>query len=89
MTNLKKSSNSDQSCFKIKKKLLFLVTKVPKENGGFEIVPAKAKKNKVPVLTPEELAVGQMLVTSKKRRRDMMDAAWNRYMFDDRDQVTF
>ena len=61
--------------------------KVLKEDGGFEVVPAKAKKNKLPVLTPEELAVGQMLVTSKKRRRDLMDEAWNRYMFDDRDQV--
>lgn len=60
------------------------------KNDGFEVVSATAsaaKKKKLPVLSAEELALGQVMVTSKKQRRDLMDAAWNRYMFDDKDQV--
>ena len=59
------------------------------EKEGFEEVPVqKVSKNakKRPILTPEELALGEKLVSSKKCRRDMEDAAWNRYMFDDRDK---
>ena len=37
------------------------------------------------VLTPEELALGQEMIKSKKARRDIMDAGWNRFMFDDKD----
>lgn len=58
-----------------------------KENEGFEIVSKEKTKKRSIVLNPEELALGQALVTSKKARRDIEDAAWNRYMFDDRDQV--
>lgn len=42
--------------------------------------PPPGKKIK---LSPEELAVGQMMITSKKNRRDLVDGAWNRYMFND------
>jgi len=37
------------------------------------------------VLTPEELALGQEMIKSKKARRDIMDSGWNRFMFDDKD----
>jgi len=50
--------------------------------AGFEIVKQpKIKKRKA--LSAEELALGESLVSSKKRKRDIMDAGWNRYMFED------
>lgn len=49
---------------------------------GFEVVAAEPKLKKVK-LSEEELALGQMLVTNRKTRRDLTDAAWNRYMFND------
>ena len=52
------------------------------DEGGFEVVPQpKIKKRKA--LTCEELALGEQMVHSKKRKRDIMDAGWNRYMFED------
>lgn len=65
----------------------FLLTEAgkPVPENSFEVVPIKKKK--LPVLTAEELALGQTLVTSRKRKRDIMDMAWNRYMFNDVDQV--
>ena len=58
------------------------------EKDGFEEVPvtSNTKVKKRPMLTPEELALGQQLISSKKNRRELEDAAWNRYMFDDRDK---
>jgi len=49
---------------------------------GFEIVPQqKAKKR--PVLSPEELALGEQMIRSKKAKRDIMDNGWHRFMFND------
>ncbi len=45
----------------------------------------RKKKQKRVILTPEELALGQEMIKSKKARRDIMDAGWNRFMFDDKD----
>ncbi len=61
-----------------------------KQNGeGFEIVPkseaAVGKKRKRIILSPEELALGQEMIKSKKTRRDIVDDGWNRFMFDDKD----
>lgn len=55
------------------------------EKDGFEVVPV-AKPKKRPMLSPEELALGQELVSSKKRRRELEEIAWNRYMFNDPDE---
>jgi len=49
---------------------------------GFEIVPQK-KVKKRKALTPEELALGEQLVKSKKAKRDIMDDGWHRFMFND------
>jgi AdoMet-dependent rRNA methyltransferase SPB1 len=58
--------------------------------GDFEVVPKdqakKAKKRSKVTLTPEELALGQEMITSKKRKRELLDAGWNRYMFNERDE---
>lgn len=52
------------------------------DEGGFEVVPQpKIKKRKA--LSAEALALGEQMVQSKKRKRDIMDAGWNRFMFDD------
>ncbi|XP_011640902.1 pre-rRNA processing protein FTSJ3, partial [Pogonomyrmex barbatus] len=51
---------------------------------GFEIVSQEAdKKPKKKKLTPEDLALGSLLIQSEKSRRDLIDAAWNRYAFND------
>src|SRR5690606_10870468 len=34
-------------------------------------------------LTPEELALGAMMIKSKKAKRDLLDDGWNRYIHED------
>lgn len=48
----------------------------------FEEVENKPPAKRIK-LTEEELAVGQMMITSRKAKRDLIDGAWNRYMFND------
>ncbi|XP_058807156.1 pre-rRNA 2'-O-ribose RNA methyltransferase FTSJ3 [Phymastichus coffea] len=52
---------------------------------GFEVVsadkPTKLKGKRK--LTEGDLALGSMLIQSKKLRRDIVDGAWNRYAFND------
>lgn len=50
------------------------------DGGGFEIVSQQKKRKP---LSAEELAIGENMVASKKRKRDLMDAGWNRFMTDD------
>jgi len=49
---------------------------------GFEIVP-KQKIKKRKALSCEELALGEQLIKSKKAKRDIIDNAWNKFMFND------
>ena len=52
-----------------------------RDGGGFEVVPQQPplRGNKRPMLSAEELALGEKMVYSKKSKRDMMDAGWNRW----------
>jgi hypothetical protein len=36
---------------------------------------------KRPMLSAEELALGEKIIYSKKSKRDVMDAGWNRYRY--------
>ncbi|XP_066157277.1 pre-rRNA 2'-O-ribose RNA methyltransferase FTSJ3 [Euwallacea fornicatus] len=49
---------------------------------GFEVVRS-TKGGKKYKLSDEELALGTLMVNSKKAKRDLIDGAWNRYTFGD------
>ncbi|XP_012282783.1 pre-rRNA processing protein FTSJ3 [Orussus abietinus] len=52
---------------------------------GFEVVSKDtlSKPKSKRKLKDEDLALGAMMIQSKKARRDLIDAAWNRYAFND------
>lgn len=54
------------------------------KKDGFEIVPQeKIGKRKKMTLDPEGLAIGSLMIQSKKMKRDILDLAWNRYTNND------
>uniref|UniRef100_H3A9A6 FtsJ RNA 2'-O-methyltransferase 3 n=1 Tax=Latimeria chalumnae TaxID=7897 RepID=H3A9A6_LATCH len=49
------------------------------ENDDFEVVPVERTVKHAQILDPEGLALGTIIATSKKRKRDLIDNSFNRY----------
>lgn len=79
------SDGSDEEEEKVDKEIDSSDSSSEEEEEKSKKVSKKRKKKKQIILTPEELALGQEMIKSKKARRDMMDSGWNRFMFDDKD----
>ena len=54
--------------------------KETKESGSFEVVPVGKKVRK---LDPEGLAIGALMVQSKKKREELMESGYNRWTHND------
>ncbi|XP_007527729.1 pre-rRNA 2'-O-ribose RNA methyltransferase FTSJ3 [Erinaceus europaeus] len=54
----------------------------PKSDDGFEIVPIEDPVKRR-ILDPEGLALGAMIASSKKAKRDLIDNSFNRYTFNE------
>jgi len=55
-----------------------------KNKDGFEVVSQNAlPSKKILKLDPEGLALGEELIKSSKRRREILEMSYNRYQFDD------
>ncbi|KAF1676105.1 pre-rRNA processing protein FTSJ3, partial [Pygoscelis papua] len=50
---------------------------------GFEVVPIENPVKRARVLDAEGLALGSVIATSKKARRDLIDDSFNRYSFNE------
>ncbi|KAM4756633.1 pre-rRNA 2'-O-ribose RNA methyltransferase FTSJ3 isoform 1-T3 [Cyanocitta cristata] len=53
------------------------------EPCGFEVVPIENPVKRAQVLDAEGLALGSVIVTSKKARRDLIDDSFNRYSYNE------
>ncbi|XP_064329288.1 pre-rRNA 2'-O-ribose RNA methyltransferase FTSJ3 isoform X1 [Phalacrocorax carbo] len=64
------------------------LTRVGKKQGrvepcGFEVVPIENPVKRARILDAEGLALGSVIATSKKARRDLIDDSFNRYSFNE------
>lgn len=62
-----------------------LTNKSTAKRDGFEIVSADQPAAKVRKLDPVGLAIGTMIATSKKKRREIIEHGYNRYTYGDED----
>uniref|UniRef100_A0A452GZX2 pre-rRNA processing protein FTSJ3 n=1 Tax=Gopherus agassizii TaxID=38772 RepID=A0A452GZX2_9SAUR len=53
------------------------------EPGGFEVVPIENPVKRARVLDAEGLALGSVIATSRKAKRDLIDDSFNRYAFNE------
>nr|XP_014353184.1 PREDICTED: pre-rRNA processing protein FTSJ3-like [Latimeria chalumnae] len=56
------------------------------ENDDFEVVPVERTVKHAQILDPEGLALGTIIATSKKRKRDLIDNSFNRCVTEDKTQ---
>ena len=56
-----------------------------KDDGSFEVVPANSQSNmhRVRKLDPEGLAIGALMVQSKKKREELIESGYNRWTHND------
>lgn len=74
------STDNSVSDYEVEKEVRVTTNNAKKD--GFEVVKTKTIKGKHK-LSEEELALGTLMVSSKKTKRDLTDNAWNRYAFND------
>ncbi|XP_065433678.1 pre-rRNA 2'-O-ribose RNA methyltransferase FTSJ3 [Chrysemys picta bellii] len=53
------------------------------EPGGFEVVPIEDPVKRARILDAEGLALGSVIATSRKAKRDLIDNSFNRYAFNE------
>ncbi|XP_070572272.1 pre-rRNA 2'-O-ribose RNA methyltransferase FTSJ3-like [Ptychodera flava] len=53
------------------------------DDKGFEVVPIQEPAKKIKKLSPEGLALGALMVSSKKNKRNIIEQAFNRNTFND------
>uniref|UniRef100_A0A915CUV4 rRNA methyltransferase n=1 Tax=Ditylenchus dipsaci TaxID=166011 RepID=A0A915CUV4_9BILA len=56
---------------------------VKKRKADFLKHEAETAAKKPKILTPEQLAMGEMMIYSSKTRKDLQDSGWNRYTHND------
>ncbi|XP_075220417.1 pre-rRNA 2'-O-ribose RNA methyltransferase FTSJ3 [Lycorma delicatula] len=77
-------SDSDFDLDELEKTNLSKNKNATSKKSGFEVAPKEnGKKALLRKLSVEGLAVGAMMVSSKKIKRDLIDGGWNRYAFND------
>lgn len=84
--NTKRKESEDENSDYDMEEMMATTKKVKKVGGkdGYEVVAKETKeKIKKRKLTEGDLALGSLMISSKKSRRDLIDGAWNRYMFND------
>ncbi|XP_071872427.1 pre-rRNA 2'-O-ribose RNA methyltransferase FTSJ3 [Bombus fervidus] len=77
------NSDDTDSDYDVDKMVSTTKSKKDKISGKDNPQAASAKSKKRKRLSEEDLALGSLLVQSKKTRRDLVDSAWNRYAFND------
>lgn len=77
------NSDDTDSDYDVDKMVSTTKSKKDKISGKDNPQATSTKSKKRKRLSEEDLALGSLLIQSKKTRRDLVDSAWNRYAFND------